>query len=455
MAVPACADSFELVKKLNEGQQGTSNLMRNKLTGEMVAVKFIQRGPKVDKSVEREILCHRGLSHGNIVKFLEVFLTPEYLGIVMEYTSHGEMFDYVASKGHLAEAEARYFFQQLICGVEYCHKMGVVHRDLKLENTLLHVEEGHAPRVKICDFGYSKSMRYHSMPNSTVGTPAYIAPEVFLRSGPDDAYSGEASDVWSCGVLLFVMLFGTYPFGDPKEGNASISKVIERIVTARVSFPPEIPISREAVDLFSKIFVPDASQRISISGIRSHPFFTTNLPWEFQVNAPLPLEVRQSDEDTRSILQEARHVDTSMQVPFWDRDIVEMEINPTPVSSMDTEANDWTITADELRDMLACMDVAPDPCAGVPAMQQAPQGLGGMGLCAAGGKSRQSTPSPALSTGSSGGFDPLQWRSHPVPAATHSNASSDQVQRVSSTEVSSSSPAGLGLGRGLHPRPRR
>jgi hypothetical protein len=174
-----------------------------------------------------------------------------------------------------------------------------------------------------------------------------------------------------------------------------------------------------------------------------------------QVNAPLPLEVRQSDEDTRSILQEARHVDTSMQVPFWDRDIVEMEINPTPVSSMDTEANDWTITADELRDMLACMDVAPDPCAGVPAMQQAPQGLGGMGLCAAGGKSRQSTPSPALSTGSSGGFDPLQWRSHPVPAATHSNASSDQVQRVSSTEVSSSSPAGLGLGRGLHPRPRR
>eukprot|EP00873_Tetraselmis_striata_P021738 jgi/Tetstr1/442002/TSEL_003152.t1 len=452
MAGAANAESFELVKKLHEGQQGTANLMRNKLTGELVAVKFIQRGPKVDENVEREIMCHRGLSHGNVVQFLEVFLTPEYLGIVMEYTSHGEMFDYVASKGQLAEAEARYFFQQLVCGVEYCHKMGVVHRDLKLENTLLHMEEGHAPRVKICDFGYSKSMHYHSMPNSTVGTPAYIAPEVFLRSSSEGAYSGEASDVWSCGVLLFVMLFGTYPFGDPDGGgDASIATVIERIVTAQYSFPPGVPVSAEVVDLFSKIFVPEASQRISISGIRSHPFFTVNLPWEFQVNAPLPVSVRQSDEDTLAILQEAKRADHSMQVPAWADDVMEVDISPTPVSSMDNEAADWAITADELKDMLACIDVAQEASSPTPA--QAPQGLGGMRL-PGGGAARHVPPrlSPAASTGSSGGFDPLGWKSHPVPA---SSAVSSEVVHVSASSEVSSAPMGLGLGGGLNPRRRK
>jgi serine/threonine protein kinase len=101
---------------------------------------------------------------------------------------------------------ARYFFQQLVCGVAWCHRQGVCHRDLKLENTLL--DGRPAPRLKICDFGYSKSSVTDSTPKTTVGTPAYIAPEVF--SG--DKYEGEPADVWSCGVALYTMLVGAYPF---------------------------------------------------------------------------------------------------------------------------------------------------------------------------------------------------------------------------------------------------
>jgi len=281
------AERFELVKKLQDGRVGVANLMRIKATGELVTVKFIPRGPKVDTNVEREIMCHRELSHPNIIKLLEVFLTPEHLGIVMEHASDGELFDYVAAQGSMPEPEARYFFQQLICGVEYCHKMGVVHRDLKLENTHLHIEGDHAPRIKICDFGYSKSMRYHSLPNSTVGTPAYIAPEVFTVVPGQSAYSGEPADVWSCGVLLYVMLFGSYPFGDPKDPRTPITEVINRITRGTYSIPGDTSLSLEARDLFSKIFIVNPSERISVSGIRSHPFFTTDLPWEFQASSHL------------------------------------------------------------------------------------------------------------------------------------------------------------------------
>jgi serine/threonine-protein kinase SRK2 len=137
---------------------------------------------QVDKNVEREILNHRSLYHPNIIRFKEVFITPQHLAIVMEYAEGGELFERISKVGRFDESDARYFFQQLISGVSYCHKSGVCHRDLKLENTLLATPtSGTMPDVKICDFGYSKSLLHHSQPKSTVGTPAYIAPEVLQR----------------------------------------------------------------------------------------------------------------------------------------------------------------------------------------------------------------------------------------------------------------------------------
>ncbi|KAJ6368573.1 hypothetical protein OIU77_021069 [Salix suchowensis] len=129
----------------------------------------------------------------------------------MEYASGGELFERICNAGRFSEDEARFFFQQLILGVSYCHAMQVCHRDLKLENTLL--DGSPAPRLKICDFGYSKSSVLHSQPKSTVGTPAYIAPEVLLRK----EYDGKIADARSCGVTLYVMLVGAYPFEDPAE----------------------------------------------------------------------------------------------------------------------------------------------------------------------------------------------------------------------------------------------
>ncbi|KAK2657405.1 hypothetical protein Ddye_010457 [Dipteronia dyeriana] len=268
------SDRYDFVRDIGSGNFGVARLMRDKVTKELVAVKYIERGDKIDGNVRREIINHRSLRHPNIVRFKEVILTPTHLAIVMEYASGGELFERICNAGRFSEDEARFFFQQLISGVSFCHAMQVCHRDLKLENSLL--DGSQAPRLKICDFGYSKSSVLHSQPKSTVGTPAYIAPEVLLRQ----EYDGKIADVWSCGVTLYVMLVGAYPFEDPEEPK-DFRKTIQRILSVQYSIPDAVQISQECRDLISKIFVGDPATRITIPDIRNHPWFLRNLPADF------------------------------------------------------------------------------------------------------------------------------------------------------------------------------
>uniref|UniRef100_A0A803MVV6 non-specific serine/threonine protein kinase n=1 Tax=Chenopodium quinoa TaxID=63459 RepID=A0A803MVV6_CHEQI len=182
-----------------------------------------------------------------------VVLTPTHLGIVMEYAAGGELFDRICTAGRFSEDEARYFFQQLISGVSFCHSMQICHRDLKLENTLL--DGNAAPRLKICDFGYSKSSLLHSRPKSTVGTPAYIAPEVLSRR----EYDGKLADVWSCGVTLYVMLVGAYPFEDPQDPK-NFRKTITRIMAVQYKIPEYVHISQDCKHLLSRIFTTNPTR---------------------------------------------------------------------------------------------------------------------------------------------------------------------------------------------------
>jgi len=280
---------------LGSGNFGTARLSRNKKTKELVAIKFIERGSKIDKNVEREIINHRNLRHPNIIRFKEVFLTPKYLGIVMEYAAGGELFDKIVKAGRFSEDEARYYFQQLVNGIEYCHKSGVVHRDLKLENTLL--DDSKPPILKICDFGYSKSTVLDSQPKSTVGTPAYIAPEVLQRK----QYDGQVADVWSCGVTLYVMLVGAYPFEDPAEPR-NFRKTIHRIMAVRYSFPSSVRISRDCMDLIARIFVKEAKERITIEEIKNHRWLVKSAPRDMP---PPPEDLQEQSVDEIARLVEA------------------------------------------------------------------------------------------------------------------------------------------------------
>ncbi|KAJ6942058.1 serine/threonine-protein kinase SRK2A-like [Populus alba x Populus x berolinensis] len=327
-------ENYELVKDIGSGNFGVARLMRHKQTRELVAMKYIERGRKIDENVAREIINHKSLRHPNIIRFREVVLTPTHLAIVMEYAAGGELFERICNAGRFSEDEARYFFQQLISGVCYCHSMQICHRDLKLENTLL--DGSPAPQLKICDFGYSKSSLLHSRPKSTVGTPAYIAPEVLSRR----EYDGKLADVWSCGVTLYVMLVGAYPFEDhedPKNFRKTINVLysfaslfysnyplfftaheffivyLQRIMAVQYKIPDYVHISQDCRHLLSHIFVANPSRRITIKEIKSHPWFLKNLPRELTEAAQAmyyrrenPTFSLQSVEEIMKIVEEAR-----------------------------------------------------------------------------------------------------------------------------------------------------
>ncbi|GAV90750.1 LOW QUALITY PROTEIN: Pkinase domain-containing protein [Cephalotus follicularis] len=228
----------------------------------------------------------------------------------MEYGAGGELFERICNAGRFSEDEARFFFQQLISGVSYCHSMvyltarlnqkslvfsvhilslrlllvnsmffllqQICHRDLKLENTLL--DGSSEPRLKICDFGYSKaSSVLHSQPKSTVGTPAYMAPEVLSR----EEYDGKIADVWSCGVTLYVMLVGAYPFEDIKDPTNFKKTIQAPILNVDYSIPDYVRVSIECKHLLSRIFVSNPEKRITIPEIKKHPWFLRNLTVEF------------------------------------------------------------------------------------------------------------------------------------------------------------------------------
>ncbi|KAI4303288.1 hypothetical protein MLD38_038937 [Melastoma candidum] len=297
-------ERYEPVKELGFGSFGVARLVRDKNTRELLAVKYIERGRKIDENVRREIINHRSLRHPNIIRFKEVCLTPTHLAIVMEYAAGGELFQRICSAGRFSEDEARFFFQQLISGVSYCHSMEICHRDLKLENTLL--DGSPIPRVKICDFGYSKSGLLHSQPKSKVGTPAYIAPEIISRQ----EYDGKIADVWSCGVTLYVMLVGSYPFEDPDD-PWNFRKTIEKIVTVQYEIPGYIRLSRECRHLLSLIFVANPSKRITIPEIKRHPWFRKHLSREVVRGEKTNYETAhdqpaQTVEEVMRILQEAK-----------------------------------------------------------------------------------------------------------------------------------------------------
>ena len=249
------------------------------------------------KHAHREIMNHMQLLHPHVVQLKDVFAAGPYLAIVMEYVPNGDMFAHVVSKRGLPEAEARWFFQQLVLGMDYCHRKGVCNRDIKLENTLLVMQKDKKPLLKMCDFGYAKHDQMDSYTTSKVGTPGYTAPEV-IESNAGVGYDGKAADIWSAGVMLYTMLFARYPFERPEDKSLKphdrTNKVLIRIIKVDYQIPDRPAISDEAKDLIRKILVKDPAKRLDIRQIQEHPWFQKDLPqgsldyntWALQVPNP-------------------------------------------------------------------------------------------------------------------------------------------------------------------------
>lgn len=182
--------------------------------------------------------------------------------MVLEYAG-GELFDYIVQNGRMKEPEARRFFQQMLCAVEYCHRHKIVHRDLKPENLLLDENLN----VKIADFGLSNIMTDGNFLKTSCGSPNYAAPEVIGGK----LYAGPEVDVWSCGVILYVLLVGRLPFDDEH-----IPSLFAKIARGTYSMPQWMPSG--AANLIKKMLVVNPVQRATIDDIRKDPWFMTDLP---------------------------------------------------------------------------------------------------------------------------------------------------------------------------------
>ncbi|KAF7098853.1 hypothetical protein CFC21_100559 [Triticum aestivum] len=249
-----------------------SDVLRSRADGQLVAVTYIPRGEQVDEAVRREIIRHRSLRHPSVVRLRELVLTPTHLAVVSEHAP--DLHRRVRDAGRFSEDEARVLFRQLVSGVSYCHSMQVCHRDLKLENILLDGSCAGPPRLKICGPGVSKRQSQPGAPRASDQTRVYIAPEVFQQR----EYDGKIVDVWSCGVTLYAMLVGAYPFQCPDDEPINFRKIIQRIQSVEYSVPDDLHISAEWRDLISKIFVADPAARITVPEIRNHPWFFKNFP---------------------------------------------------------------------------------------------------------------------------------------------------------------------------------
>ncbi|TVU20483.1 hypothetical protein EJB05_36691, partial [Eragrostis curvula] len=281
---------YRIGKTLGIGSFGKVKIAEHILTGHKVAIKILNRrkirSMEMEEKVKREIKILRLFMHPHIIRLYEVIDTPADIYVVMEYVKCGELFDYIVEKGRLQEEEARRFFQQIISGVEYCHRNMVVHRDLKPENLLLDSKWN----VKIADFGLSNVMRDGHFLKTSCGSPNYAAPEVI--SGK--LYAGPEVDVWSCGVILYALLCGTLPFDDE-----NIPNLFKKIKGGIYTLPSHL--SPSARDLIPRMLVVDPMKRITIREIREHAWFKIRLPRYLAVPPPdTAQQVKKFDEETLS-----------------------------------------------------------------------------------------------------------------------------------------------------------
>ena len=298
--------------------------MREIKTNKLCAVKLIKRPvPQVllpFLSQEISIQAQLGRQHENIIDLEGILLTPFYLAIVLEYASGGPLTRYICERAQikssgskssggsgaradaaadssptahrqlfLSEVEALYFFKQFISAVEFCHKNGFAHRDLKLDNTLL--DKNAPPTIKISDFGFAKGSAEENT-FTTIGTPCYMSPEVLTTGTTKKGYNAKRADVWACGVLLFAMLFGAFPFDSTDHDPNSITTVHDILEQQLASLTkdqkwnlPGVDLNLVSVDcqsLLRRIFTIDPAKRIKIEDIKEHPWYKQEMPGAFK-----------------------------------------------------------------------------------------------------------------------------------------------------------------------------
>lgn len=257
---------YEVGRTIGEGTFAKVKYAKHSETGESVAIKVMAKTTilkhRMVEQIKREISIMKIVRHPNIVRLHEVLASHTKIYIILEFVMGGELYDKIVQQVKLSENESRRYFQQLIDAVAHCHKKGVYHRDLKPENLLLDAYGN----LKVSDFGLSALTKQgDDLLHTTCGTPNYVAPEVLSNQG----YDGAAADVWSCGIILYVLMAGYLPFEE-----ADLPTLFRRISAGEFVCP--VWFSAGAKTFIHKILDPDPKTRVKIVEIRKDPWFRKN-----------------------------------------------------------------------------------------------------------------------------------------------------------------------------------
>ncbi|CAM9132579.1 unnamed protein product, partial [Hapterophycus canaliculatus] len=378
--------NYEIGEEIGSGAFGTVNIAEDRTTGEKVAVKCISKS-RIQRSnmgpqVKKEITTMKKLNHPNIVRIKEVLMSNSHLYLVLEYAGGGELFTKIARQGKLSENVAKRYFKQIMEAVKFCHNQYVCHRDIKPENILLDSDDS----VKIADFGFASIMepekgsdfefdderrtrlsfidenacnvgtiqplrdfepdgsdslkihKFRNMPSKIMQkmstmcvTTQYMAPEIVNR----DSYRGDKADIWSCGVVLFVLVTGYLPFD-----SESSETLIENIKNGQFDIPPSV--SDLARNIILKLMTPNPLFRPGAKTILEHEWFRdittpTIIPPEGNARAKHKMPSIQNKETSTHVTKEERKAVLKMGLRDATSSIVDVLGRNTWMQKLDCE----------------------------------------------------------------------------------------------------------------------
>ena len=269
------SDPDEDYKRLNflgEGSFASVYRVQNRYTDVICAMKIIKKNfscsAEDEKDIFNEINILRMMDHPGVLKLFEFYSNKQNYSIVTELCPGGELFQQIIDRGPFDEKYSAFIMYQLFSAINYCHKMHIVHRDLKPENILIVDKDRNGyPIIKVCDFGTSKIFQKGRAERKLVGSSYYIAPEVLSK------HYNEKCDLWSCGVIMYILLSARPPFGGQDD-----EEIMERVSTGEYDLesPPFNKLSSNALDLIKKLLTMDYNERISAEQALNHLWFKAN-----------------------------------------------------------------------------------------------------------------------------------------------------------------------------------
>jgi serine/threonine protein kinase len=274
--VPRRFGRYEYLKTLGCGGSSAVVLVRNVVSLTLFACKIVSRQHLITENIferfEQEVRLLPALNHPNIVRFEKILFHPEFIFLVMEYCSQGDLFSQIVSNGLFPESRAADIMRQIAEGVRYIHDKDIAHRDLKPENILLDGEF----TAKIADFGLCHVASSRVLLRTPCGSPFYAPPEIINNQ----SYDGKSADIWSLGVLLFTMVTGALPWTSDNQ-----AELFRQIKEAEVEIPPIL--SPLLQDLLRSMLQRDPSQRIGIREVLESQWLPTqsNNQWKEKVRS--------------------------------------------------------------------------------------------------------------------------------------------------------------------------